>query len=264
MAEAPTRHGDRDAADRDDADRGDADRGDAACLAHERVARALASAASTAEAVPAVLHAIADCLGFKLAALWVADANERLTCLELWHDEQFEAAQFERMTWNLRLGADAGAPGLAHELPAIAHETGAPVWCVDAAAGRGRRNGAAAFDGVHAGVALPLGDGAVAEFYAGEPRPRDAAVIEHLAIACADLRRFLQEQQLRRELAHETPTTIHEEVVESLWLAQSALETGRIDQAARLLDESIDAAQRIATEASEVGRSGDTQRRGDV
>jgi PAS domain S-box-containing protein len=94
-------------------------------LVQYRVTRILADAAMVQEAMPKVLQAMCECLGWDLGAVWRIDPKARvLRCAELWRTSSVEAALFEVVTRKSTFRSGSGLPGRVWE-------TGAPAYIPD-------------------------------------------------------------------------------------------------------------------------------------
>ncbi len=94
-------------------------------LVQYRVTRILADALTVAEAIPKILQAMCECLGWDLGAVWRIDPKAGvLRCAELWRTASVEAAQFEVVTRKSTYRSGCGLPGRAWE-------TGAPAYIPD-------------------------------------------------------------------------------------------------------------------------------------
>jgi len=94
-------------------------------LAQYRVTRILADAATIAEAMPKILQAMCECLGWDLGAVWRIDSKAGvLRCAELWRTSSVEAAEFEMRTRKSTFRSGSGLPGRVWE-------TGAPAYIPD-------------------------------------------------------------------------------------------------------------------------------------
>jgi PAS domain S-box-containing protein len=94
-------------------------------LVQYRVTRVLADAATVEEAMPKVLQAMCECLGWDLGAVWRVDPKVSvLRCAQLWRTSTVEAAQFESVTRKSTFRSGRGLPGRVWE-------TGAPAYIPD-------------------------------------------------------------------------------------------------------------------------------------
>jgi len=78
------------------------------------IARVLADAPTVEAAMPRLLSALGEGMGWSLGAFWL-QADEVLTCASLWHAEGVATPELDRVTLDLELSAGAGLPGAAIE-----------------------------------------------------------------------------------------------------------------------------------------------------
>ena len=120
--------------------------------AQNRVLRALAEADVPAEAMPAVLQAICECLAWEVALVWQVDFDEKLLkCLAIWHAEDSPAAhELEAISRRTTFQRGVGLPGRVWE-------SGDVAWVPDITADTNfPRAAAASADGIRSGVAFPI------------------------------------------------------------------------------------------------------------
>ena len=115
------------------------------------VTRILADAATVAEAMPKILQAMCECLGWDLGAVWRVDPKAGvLRCAELWRTPSVEAAQFEVVTRRRTFRSGNGLPGRVWA-------TGAPAHIPDVGHDMAfRRANIAARQVLHAAIAFPI------------------------------------------------------------------------------------------------------------
>jgi PAS domain S-box-containing protein len=120
-------------------------------LVQYRVTRVLADAATVQEAMPKVLQAMCESLGWDLGAVWRIDPKARvLRCAELWRTASVEAAHFEVVTRKSTFGTGSGLPGRVWE-------TGAPAYIPDVGQDEVfRRADIAARQVLRAAIAFPI------------------------------------------------------------------------------------------------------------
>jgi PAS domain S-box-containing protein len=91
-------------------------------LVQYRVTRILADATTAGEAIPKILQAICECLGWDLGAVWRIDSKASvLRCAELWRTSSVEAAQFDVVTRESTFRPGSGLPGRVWETRAPAY-----------------------------------------------------------------------------------------------------------------------------------------------
>jgi PAS domain S-box-containing protein len=146
------------------------------------VVRVLAEAATAEEALPRLLCALAEGLGWDLGTYWSVDEDLG----RLWLEAGWSTPAVDRVRWEAA-GRERVVPG-SDNMPERAWRTGDVMWIEDIAAERDLiRDEEARELGLHGLVAVPVRSGTttlgVVELLATEPRPRDeqlAALMVHL------------------------------------------------------------------------------------
>src|SRR5688572_15004743 len=142
-------------------------------LVRYQTACALAESATLAEAVPRILEAVCEGLGWQYGAYWEVDrARNVLQCLGIWQPPSLPFEEFEAVTRRFTFSPGIGLPGRVWAsrqftwIPDVTRDSNFP------------RAASAARVGLHAAFGLPiLQDGAVIgvmEFFSrdiGEPTP---------------------------------------------------------------------------------------------
>src|SRR2546423_1444494 len=153
--------------------------------AEHAVARLLADATDLTESYPAVLRAIAETLGWEVAAAWDADPDDPLALerVALWHADTIPEAALEPLC------AATHMP-IAHGLPGRVWRSRMPAWIVDVTVDPDfPRAEAARVAGLHSAFCFPVMSGeelaGVMEFFTPEPRMPD----DHLLATMANLGR---------------------------------------------------------------------------
>jgi two-component system, cell cycle sensor histidine kinase and response regulator CckA len=183
---------------RDISDRQQADRRRAAQYA---VTRALAEAATLAEAAAGIVRAMCESLDWQGGALWVLDAEQGvLRCVEVWHVPGVELGEFERATRAHSFARGVGLPG---EVWA----TGGLVWHRDVtalAAPRFPRAAQAAAIGLRAAFGLPIRSGAtmtgVLEFFSRELREPDSDLRDMSVALGSQIGQFIERRRAEAAL----------------------------------------------------------------
>jgi diguanylate cyclase (GGDEF)-like protein/PAS domain S-box-containing protein len=171
------------------------------------VAQVLAAGGPPGQAVPRILEAVGELLGWHFGALWrIDERGEVMQCAELWHAKGVPAIGFSSLTRNAAFRRGDGFPGLVWE-------SGEPLWVEDMVDRTDLpRASVAARDGLHAGVATPVAlEGeimGVIEFFSDGPRPRDDAMIDLIRAVGNQLGQFLvrreAEQRVQRSEARKS------------------------------------------------------------
>lgn len=157
-------------------------------VAQDAVTRALASAATPAEAMQALLPALGESLGWELGAYWAADPEEQaLRRAASWRAPTITAEEFERESGELRVARGIGPLWRTWE-------QGEPLWVDEITVDTGfLRMATATRDGLHAAIYVPvLRDDEVVgviEFFTRELRTLDRSVSdspqwEHRQVTC--------------------------------------------------------------------------------
>jgi PAS domain S-box-containing protein len=145
----------------------------------QAVARSLAETADPRDALARALRAIGEGLGWRLGAVWEPAPERpevlRCVCVETWGPAGGGAAEFERATRRMTLGAGEGLPGRVWA-------SGEPAWIPDVLVDRNfPRASAARRAGLHAAFCFPVrsarGVLGVIEFFTAEPRAVDAELL---------------------------------------------------------------------------------------
>ncbi|MDQ3850143.1 MAG: PAS domain S-box protein [Actinomycetota bacterium] len=165
--------------------------------------RVLAQSATIEEALPALLTAIGEGMGWAVGAFWMRSrgGGDELRCKAFWHGAGPAPEAFEAATKQIGLAPEIGLPGSVWRCRA-------PRWVPDVTTDPdSRRAAAAAADGLHACILLPVLAGsdilAVIEFLSDEVRPRDAAVLEMLDTLSAPIAQFLERKHADEQLSHQ-------------------------------------------------------------
>lgn len=183
-------------------------RTDARLAAQYEVTRALAEASNFDEAVPRILRAVCEALGWEMGALWALDREaELLRFVESWSASGVDVREFEQLSRRRTFArGDAG-------LPARAWGRGEPLWVEDLAGDETfPRSAAASREGLHGAFAFPATFGgetiAVLEFFSREVRPPDDALLAMMSQIGSQLG-----QVIERHRAESERTRLREQVV---------------------------------------------------
>ncbi len=165
--------------------------------------RVLAQAATADEALPALLQAIGEGMSWSVGAVWMpsAESGTELRCKAFWHRPGAATKVFEAATRRIKLAPSTGLPGCVWK-------RGVPRWVKDVTAEPdSRRADAAAADGLHTCILLPVVVGAevlaVIEFLSHDIRSRDSAQLELLDTLSAPIAQFLVRKRADEQLAHQ-------------------------------------------------------------
>ena len=162
------------------------------------VTTVLAEAETVEEAIPRLLCALGEGMGWDFGAYWTLGDGAVLRCMETWTLSGLEVAGFEQATRGSTFEPTVGLPGRtwASERPAFVPEvTADPNF---------PRASAAAKAGLTAAVAMPLlADGAVRgviEYFTRDPRYPAPELLEMMEALAAQIGRFLTILSERAEL----------------------------------------------------------------
>jgi PAS domain S-box-containing protein len=159
--------------------------------AEHAVARLLADAADLRDSYPDVLRAIAEALGWDVAAAWEADpdAEGTLRRVALWHAPAMPADALEQLRASASMPVGRGLPGRVWE-------SGVPAWIVDVTADPDfPRAEAARAAGLHSAFCFPILckqelEG-VMEFFTPEPRMPDDQLLATMASLGRQIGQFI-------------------------------------------------------------------------
>ena len=150
-------------------------------LAEHAVARTLTESADPSGIYSAVLGAIGDSLGWRLAAAWEETPDgERLHCTELWEAEGADAGRFRAVTERMTFARGEGMPGRVWE-------AGEPLWIEELAdAVNFPRRDAALAAGLRSAFCFPVTIGGravgVVELYSAEAVEPDEELLESMTV----------------------------------------------------------------------------------
>jgi len=167
--------------------------------AQHRATRILAEAIAVDEAMPKILEAVCECLGWDLGAWWRIDREAgELRCAELWRAPSVEAPRFEAATRASTFPRGSGLPGRAWA-------SRAPVCIADVAHDQTfRRAGVAAREGLHAAFAFPIVLGrevlGVIDLFSREIRDPDQNLLEMMATLGSQIGQFIERKRAENAL----------------------------------------------------------------
>ena len=163
------------------------------------VTEILAGASSIDEAIPKILRAVGEGLGWDVGELWaVAPEGDRLHCLGVWRSPDHPADEFEAVTRRTAFPRGIGLPGRVWS-------GGRPCWVPDVTADSNfPRAPIAAREGLHGAFGGPIslgGEvlGAVA-FYSGEVRQPDDDTLEMMATLGGQIGQFFERKRAEEAL----------------------------------------------------------------
>lgn len=162
----------------------------------------LAQSPRPAEAIPEILRAIGDSLGWEYGAMWRVDPQDGvLRCGEMWHAKSPRLTQFASLCRLTSFTSGIGLPGRVWE-------NGQPAWIPDVVHDQNFPRGPAADRaGLHAAFAFPISVGSdvlgVIEFFSHEIEQPDDELLRMLAAVGSQVGQFLKRRQAEEALAHE-------------------------------------------------------------
>src|SRR5436190_2745171 len=159
--------------------------------AEHAVATLLADASDLTDSYPEVLGAIAETLGWEVAAAWELDRDDptALRRAALWHTPAIPGDRLEALV------AAASLP-IGHGLPGRVWRSGTPAWIVDVTVDPDfPRAEAAKSAGLHSAFCFPVVSGdelaGVMEFFTPEPRMPDEHLLETMASLGRQIGQFI-------------------------------------------------------------------------
>ena len=168
--------------------------------AQYETARALAESERLTEAMPRILQAICEALGWEHGALWDRDTKQNLLrCIEIWSVPSLKFAQFEAVSRKITFARGVGLPGRVWQ-------SGQPAWIPDVTSDTNfPRAKMAAKDGLRSAFGFPivLGDQilGVMEFFSREIRQPDDELLRLLATIGRQIGLFVERRRAQEDLA---------------------------------------------------------------
>jgi PAS domain S-box-containing protein len=166
----------------------------------QAAARALAEATALDDAMPAILRAVGENLGWDLGALWEADRHAAvLHCVAVWHAGTWDVPEPERLRQHMTYASGVGLPGHVWA-------GGQPAWLADAGTEAPPAPGTAvvAPEGVHGACAVPIrGRGetlGVLGFFSRAVRGPDEAVLDLMTSIGSQIGQLMARVQAERAL----------------------------------------------------------------
>jgi PAS domain S-box-containing protein len=180
------------------------------------VAQILAEAVTIKEAIPRILRAVGECLGWDVGALWRVDLKAKaLRCVEFWHKASIEVSEFEIVSRESTFAAGLGLPGRvwsslqAEYVRDVVSDENFP------------RGPIAKREELHAALAFPilLGGEAlgVIEFFSREIRQPDQELLNVLATIGSQIGQFIERKRAEEALREGAEALRRSDA----WLAQA-------------------------------------------
>lgn len=175
--------------------------------AHHAVTDVLAEAESPKDALPHLLRAICEGLGWVTGAMWLVDQrHDVLRCVEQWQMPSADVEAFTRRTSEITFAKGVGLPGRVWD-------TGEPAWIEDVVEDPNfPRAPDAEKGGLHAGFCFPIkiSDrvwGAM-EFFSPEIQEPDEGLLNMFASLGTQIGQFIERQNTDQRLAAHHAVTL--------------------------------------------------------
>ena len=170
-------------------------------VAQHTVTQILAQAATLQEATAKILRAVCECLVWDVGALWSLDKEAGvLRCVEVWHKESIEVAEFEATSHATTFIPGIGLPGrvwFSREpmyIPDVVRDANFP------------RAPIAAREVLHAAFGFPILLGGevlgVMEFFSYEIRQPDQDLLDMMATIGSQIGQFIERKRAEDALHH--------------------------------------------------------------
>ena len=163
------------------------------------VARVLSESSSLAQAMPKILQAICESLGWDLGAIWTVDEQAHgLRCVQVWKSPRVNAIGFESFSSTLLFQRGVGLPGRVWA-------GGEPIWVTDIARDPHFARAAIAGEaGLHGALAFPIKLNAhvlgVLEFFSRDIQKPDEDLVHALAAVGSQIGQFTERKQAEEAL----------------------------------------------------------------
>ena len=159
----------------------------------------LAESRTLSDATPRILQAICESTGWEIGELWEADPQDGLLrCVDVWHMDMQDAAEFERHSKNITFLPGVGLPGRVLV-------SGEPLWITDLAADPNfPRMHMAAKEGLRSGFGFPILLGSevlgVLEFFSRESREHDPDLLAAVSTIGSHIGQLFKRKRGEQEL----------------------------------------------------------------
>ena len=183
------------------------------------IGRVLSSSSTISEAIPKILLAICESLGWVLGELWMPEslgtlenfhknypspipaANSQLKCVEMWCRPSVAIPELEEITKKITLVSSLGLPGAVWA-------TASPQWMNDVAEDSNfLRQTEAAKAGLHAAFGFPIRDSSevlgVMNFFSREVQPADKELLQTMGAIGIQIGQFIKRLQAEAALHHQ-------------------------------------------------------------
>lgn len=178
------------------------------------IAETLAESAEIHEAIPRILEAMGEGLGWQYGTYWTPDDEaEMLRCASTWCDTDLDVKELDADTRQRVVGVGEGALGAAWA-------SGEPVWIYDIEHESGSPRPELARDaGMRSAIYVPIPTGqaerrdALIEFLQDRPTPPDAGMIEMLHTISTFVYQYIRLRNAEGHLYNLRGLDIHDNVV---------------------------------------------------
>jgi PAS domain S-box-containing protein len=166
------------------------------------ISQILAQAASAAEAIPQVLQATCNSLGWDFGAFWTVDRDRGvLRCLGTWHPASAQVEDFAAGTREREYAPGVGLPGRVWS-------SGEPAWIPDISRDTNFPRAATALkEGLHGAFGCPVQIGGevlgIMEFFSADIRQPDADLLEMMATIGCQIGLFMERRRWEEALRHD-------------------------------------------------------------
>ena len=161
------------------------------------VTRILAETATLHEAIPCILEAICDSLGWAMGVFWLVDQQAKvLRCEEVWYLPGVAVSEFDAASRRLTFAAGVGLPGRVWA-------SGAPAWIPDVTRDDNfPRAPIAAKEGLHGAYGFPIRFGrdilGVIESFTRQIRQPDEALLEMMDAIGSQIGQFIERKRAEK------------------------------------------------------------------
>lgn len=171
--------------------------------ARTSVTRTLAEATALADAAPRIMAGVCENLGWEVGALWrVDEGGGVIRCVDVWHQPDKGAVEFEEATKRTAFRPGVGLPGRVWE-------SREPAWVPDVTTDPNfPRAPSAAAGGLHGAFGFPIVLGGtvlgIMEFFSREIREPDAVLLQTMGVIGSQIGQFMQRLAAQESLQEST------------------------------------------------------------
>lgn len=217
---------------------------------NREIAQVLSECNEVDEAIPRILEAMGEGLGWDYGTYWKPDdAAQNLHCVATWIDgDRPDLDEFDADTWKRKFHVGEGVLGTAWE-------GGEPVWVTDIEREEGfQRPEIASRAGLRSAIYIPIPTGqterrdALIEFLLSRTTTPDEVMIEMLHTVSSFVYQYLRLRDAELHLQNLRGLDLNDNVVQGLVVAKMALESGEAELAKSSIDAALEQAKRIINE----------------